>query len=70
MEPYRPFVDVLVMQWLQTNPEAEELTKEFKAYLLQIATKDVKIDGKTRPLLVAVKQQHHHYINVIQEKNV
>ncbi|HCD9235131.1 TPA: type II CRISPR-associated endonuclease Cas1 [Elizabethkingia anophelis] len=55
MEPYRPFVDVLVMQWLQTNPEAEELTKEFKAYLLQIATKDVKIDGKTRPLLVAVK---------------
>ena len=46
MEPYRPFVDILVMQWLQTNPEAEELTKEFKAYLLQIATKDVKIDGK------------------------
>ncbi|WP_337085700.1 type II CRISPR-associated endonuclease Cas1 [Elizabethkingia anophelis] len=55
MEPYRPFVDLLVMQWLKVNPEAEELTKEFKAYLLQIATKDVKIDGKTRPLLVAVK---------------
>ncbi|MCT3759267.1 type II CRISPR-associated endonuclease Cas1 [Elizabethkingia anophelis] len=55
MEPYRPFVDLLVMQWLKVNPEAEELTKEFKAYLLQIATKDVKIDGKTRPLLVALK---------------
>ena len=55
MEPYRPFVDWLVMDWLTRNPETEELTKEFKAHILQIATKDVKIDGKTRPLMVAVK---------------
>lgn len=55
MEPYRPFVDLLVMNFLEKNPETEELTKDFKAYLLQIATKDVKIDGLTRPLLVAVK---------------
>ncbi|OCA79514.1 subtype II CRISPR-associated endonuclease Cas1 [Chryseobacterium contaminans] len=55
MEPYRPFIDLLVMQWLALNSETEELTKEFKAFILQIATKDVKIDNKTRPLLVAVK---------------
>jgi len=55
MEPYRPFVDVLVMQWLNTFPETEELTKEFKAHILQIATKDVLIDGLKRPLLIAVK---------------
>ena len=55
MEPYRPFVDWLVMDWLTRNPETEDLTKEFKAHILQIATKDVKIDGKTRPLMVAVK---------------
>ena len=55
MEPYRPFVDWLVMDWLTKNPEIEELTKEFKAHLLQVATKDVWIDGKKRPLLVAVK---------------
>ncbi len=55
MEPYRPFVDLLVMDWLTKNPNVEELTKEFKAHILQIATKDVLIDGKTRPLLVAVK---------------
>lgn len=55
MEPYRPFVDWLVMDWLTRNPDTEELTKEFKAHILQIATKDVKIDGKTRPLMVAVK---------------
>ena len=55
MEPYRPFVDWLVMDWLTKNPEIEELTKEFKSHLLQVATKDVWIDGKKRPLLVAVK---------------
>jgi CRISPR-associated protein Cas1 len=55
MEPYRPFVDLLVMQWLEKNPESEYLTKEFKAYLLQIATKDLEIEGLKRPLLVAVK---------------
>ncbi|MGA9212476.1 type II CRISPR-associated endonuclease Cas1 [Kaistella sp.] len=55
MEPYRPFVDLLVMDWLTKNPDSEELTKGFKAHLLQIATKDVLIDGKRRPLMVAVK---------------
>lgn len=55
MEPYRPFIDLLVMQWLSMHPETEELSKEFKAHILQIATKDVNIDSKTRPLMVAVK---------------
>ncbi len=56
MEPYRPFVDLLVIKWLESNPDAEELTKECKAYFLQIATRDVQIEEQTRPLLVAVKQ--------------
>jgi CRISP-associated protein Cas1 len=55
MEPYRPFIDLLVMQWLQINPDTEDLTKEFKAHILQIATKDVTIDAVKRPLLIAVK---------------
>ena len=55
MEPYRPFVDFLVMDWLKVYPNSEDLTKEFKAYMLNIATKDVKIDGLKRPLIVAVK---------------
>ncbi|OPC00161.1 subtype II CRISPR-associated endonuclease Cas1 [Elizabethkingia meningoseptica] len=55
MEPYRPYVDGLVMAYIQNNPDAEELTKEVKAHLLKIATQDVKIDKLTRPLLVAVK---------------
>lgn len=55
MEPYRPFVDILVLQWLEQYPYTENLTKEFKAHLLQMATLDVKIDDLIRPLLVAVK---------------
>ncbi|WP_419870610.1 type II CRISPR-associated endonuclease Cas1 [Chryseobacterium sp. CT-SW4] len=55
MEPFRPFVDMLVMQWLEMDPGSEELTKEFKAHMLKIATADVKLENKVRPLLIAVK---------------
>ena len=55
MEPYRPFVDLLVMDWLTKNPDTEELSKEFKAHLLRIATTDVLIEGKRRPLMIAIK---------------
>lgn len=54
MEPYRPFVDALVLKFIEENPTEEELTTMAKAYLLKIATEDVSIDNKMRPLLVAV----------------
>lgn len=55
MEPYRPWVDRIVMQWIDNHPQDEELNKEFKAFMLNIATADVQIENKTRPLIVAVK---------------
>ena len=55
MEPYRPLVDLLVMEWLTTHPEVEELNKESKAHILQMATRDVQIEKNTHPLIVAVK---------------
>jgi CRISPR-associated protein Cas1 len=54
MEPYRPYVDKMVFEYIEDNPEAEELTKEIKTHLLNIATHDVIIEGRTRPLMVAV----------------
>lgn len=54
MEPYRPFVDKLVLSYINKYPAEEEVTKQAKAYLLKIATQDVEIDKKVRPLLVAV----------------
>lgn len=55
MEPYRPFVDYLVMLWLKVNPEEELLSRDFKAHMLKLATVDVEIEKKRRPLLVAIK---------------
>ena len=54
MEPYRPFVDKMVYNYIAQNPLPTELNREVKAYLLQIATHDVVIGGKVRPLMVAV----------------
>lgn len=55
MEPYRPYIDKLVIEWLEQFPNTENISKEFKAHILKMATIDVKIDNHTRPLMLAVK---------------
>ena len=53
MEPYRPYVDQLVVEICEEEiPMA--LTKELKVQLLSIPTLDVEIDGQHHPLMVAV----------------
>lgn len=54
MEPYRPYVDKLVMQLYDKYPDTQELTKELKAELLQIPVLDVMINNKRSPLMIAV----------------
>lgn len=54
MEPYRPYVDRLVMQLYDKYPDCEELTKEHKTELLQIPVLDVIISNKRSPLMLAV----------------
>lgn len=54
MEPYRPYVDRLVMQLYDKYPDCEELTKELKTELLQIPVLDVIISNKRSPLMLAV----------------
>ena len=54
MEPYRPYVDKLVMQLYDKYPHTQELTKELKAELLQIPVLDVTINNKRSPLMIAV----------------
>ncbi len=56
MEPYRPYVDELVIKIMQVNKGFEELTKEIKGQLLVIPTLEVHIAGKRSPLMVAVTQ--------------
>ena len=56
MEPYRPYVDELVCQIVESGMEYEVLTKEIKGRLLTIPTLEVTISGKRSPLMVAVGQ--------------
>ena len=56
MEPYRPFVDDLVINIMQKYPDYNELTRSIKAALLTIPSLDVMLDGKRSPLMIAVGQ--------------
>lgn len=54
MEPYRPFVDQLVIDIMQQVDDYSELTRDLKAKLLAIPSLDVIFDGKRSPLMIAV----------------
>ena len=52
MEPYRPYVDRLVLE-MTRKYEDLTLTKEMKTHLLSIPVMEVEINGKRSPLMVA-----------------
>ena len=57
MEPYRPFVDKLVVEIVGTEKNlSEDFSKEMKTKLLQIPVLDVVINGQRSPLMIAVGQ--------------
>ncbi len=56
MEPYRPFVDKLVVQIIESCIGINELDKELKVKLLSIPTLDVLINGRRSPLMIAMGQ--------------
>lgn len=56
MEPYRPYVDRLVVNVMARYGHDMALTREIKMQLLSIPTIDVKIGGKRSPLMVGVSQ--------------
>lgn len=56
MEPYRPFVDRVVYEIVQTEEAFEELNTSLKQVLLKIPALDVMIDGKQSPLMVAMSR--------------
>lgn len=53
MEPYRPYVDQLVIQILHETDTYTTLDKAMKAKLLSIPVLDVVIEGKRSPLMIA-----------------
>jgi CRISPR-associated protein Cas1 len=56
MEPYRPFVDKIVVQIVESEEDYTELTVSIKKQLLSIATVEVFIEEKSSPLMVAMQR--------------
>jgi CRISP-associated protein Cas1 len=56
MEPYRPYVDVVVCKIIRMNGKFLEMTPSMKKDLLEIPSMDVIIDGKKSPLMNAVSR--------------
>ena len=56
MEPYRPYVDALLIDITQKMSHQEEITIGHKQQLLTIPALDVNIAGQRSPLMVAVAQ--------------
>src|SRR5690606_12423833 len=58
MEPYRPFVDVLVLEVLHQfdEEEIELLNPKVKQALLVLPTIDIEIEGEKSPLMVGMQR--------------
>lgn len=56
MEPYRPFVDRLVIEILKEEDDFDLLSPALKKKLLQIPVIDIIIEGKSSPLMVGVQR--------------
>lgn len=56
MEPYRPFVDKVVLNIVNLHGKFLELTPNMKKELLNIPVMDVRINNEKSPLMVAVQK--------------
>lgn len=56
MEPYRPFVDMVVRGIIDRTSAVENLTPELKVELLKIPAMDVLLNGEKSPLMVAMQR--------------
>ncbi len=56
MEPYRPFVDVVVRTIIDETSNVQSLSQEHKVRLLNMLTTDVFLNGDKSPLMVAMQR--------------
>jgi CRISP-associated protein Cas1 len=69
MEPYRPYVDKIVLNILDNHDKIDELTKEIKTELLKVPAIDVMIDGQSSPLMVAAQRTTASLMRCFQGEN-
>lgn len=64
MEPYRPFIDDEVIEYINENPNTEKITMVFKNKIMQVLTRDVSIGCVTRPLMLALTMSSASLVRV------
>lgn len=69
MEPYRPFIDDEVIEYISTNPDEKELGLEFKKRILQVLVRDVKMGNLTRPMMVALSMTSASLANALSNES-
>ena len=55
MEPYRPFVDIKVLDMWQSGGVTSDISSDQKRELLGITTMDVMINGHRSPMMLAIQ---------------
>lgn len=68
MEPYRPFVDHIILNWIKAGEQDLELTKERKAALLQIPAMDVQMNGEKSPMMLAMQRTASSLVKCFEGK--
>lgn len=56
MEPFRPYVDAVVLDIVRETPDQKEMTTDLKKKLLQIPVVDIVIEDKSSPLMVGIQR--------------
>ncbi len=56
MEPYRPFVDLIVVDILKSGENYQEINKSLKQKILSLPTVDILINGNRSPLMIGMLQ--------------
>ncbi len=56
MEPFRPYVDKIVLEIVDNGEDFEELSTSIKKQLLEIPVIEIVIDGERSPLMVGVQR--------------
>jgi CRISPR-associated protein Cas1 len=69
MEPYRPYVDEVVLNIVKTHNDYNTLSTEHKRQLLSIPTIDVVIDGKRSPLMVGLQRTTASLVECFEGKS-
>lgn len=69
MEPYRPFVDMLVVSIFNADSPSSDISQDQKKTLLSLPVMDVLMKGQRSPLMTAVQRTTASLARCFQEKS-